>query len=115
MRYPPDFASDMMEFLFVELIEYARKTGAEEFSLSLAPLTGIEIRKRARLWNRFGAIMFRHGRSFYNFEGLRAFKQKFQPDWRPRFVAVPPGISPVSALKDVTLIISGRADKGIWK
>ena len=107
MRYPPEQASGLMEFLFIELIEYSRETGAEEFSLSLAPLSGIEIRKGARLWNRFGAILYRHGRSFYNFEGLRAFKQKFQPEWQPRFVAVPSGVSPIAALKDVTLVISG--------
>ena len=115
MRYPPEQASGLMEFLFIELIEYSRETGAEEFSLSLAPLSGIEIRKGARLWNRFGAILYRHGRSFYNFEGLRAFKQKFQPEWQPRFVAVPSGVSPIAALKDVTLVISGGPGKLLWK
>ncbi|WP_316859308.1 bifunctional lysylphosphatidylglycerol flippase/synthetase MprF [uncultured Cohaesibacter sp.] len=115
MRYPPEHASGLMEFLFIELIEHSRDTGAEEFSLSLAPLSGIEVRKGARLWSRFGATMYRHGRSFYNFEGLRAFKQKFQPEWQPRFVAVPPGVSPISALKDVTLVISGGAGKLLWK
>ncbi|SFO76497.1 phosphatidylglycerol lysyltransferase [Cohaesibacter marisflavi] len=115
MRYPPEQANGVMEFLFIELIEYSRRTGAAEFSLSLAPLAGLQVRKGARLWNRFGAIMYRHGRSFYNFEGLRAFKQKFHPEWQPRFVAVPPGVSPISALKDVTLVISGGAGKLFWK
>nr|WP_321527069.1 bifunctional lysylphosphatidylglycerol flippase/synthetase MprF [uncultured Cohaesibacter sp.] len=115
MRYPPEVASGLMEFLFIELIEQSRAAGAEEFSLSLAPLSGIEARKGSRLWNRFGAIMYRHGRSFYNFEGLRAFKQKFHPEWQPRYVAVPPGVSPISALKDVTFLISGGAGKLLWK
>ena len=26
-----------------------------------------------------GAAIYRHGGGFYNFEGLRAFKQKFDP------------------------------------
>jgi len=88
---------------------YYRDDGAEEFSLGMAPLAGIEVRKGVRLWNRFGALIFRHGGAFYNFVGLRAFKQKFQPDWRPRFVAVPPGVSPLIAMTDVALLIAGGA------
>lgn len=109
MRYLPQEASDMMEFLFIKLMDHYRDAGASEFSLGMAPLAGLEARRGARLWNRFGAILFRHGGAFYNFEGLRAFKQNFQPEWRPRFVAVPPGVTPLAALKDAALLIAGGA------
>ncbi len=109
MRYLPEAASGMMEFLFLELIEHYRDLGAAEFSLGVAPLSGIEARKGARLWNRFGSLIFRHGGAFYNFEGLRAFKQKFHPDWQPRFLAVPGGVSPLIVMKDVALLIAGGA------
>ena len=109
MRYLPEDASGMMEFLFIELMEHYRDEGAQEFSLGMAPLAGLEARKGTRLWNRFGAILFRHGGAFYNFEGLRGFKQKFHPEWRPRFIAVPPGVTPLAALKDVALLIAGGA------
>lgn len=109
MRYLPEEASGMMEFLFIELMEHYRDAGAQEFSLGMAPLAGLEARRGARLWNRFGAILFRHGGTFYNFEGLRAFKNKFGPEWRPRFVAVPPGVTPLVALKDAALLIAGGA------
>ena len=107
MRYLPEEASGIMEFLFIELMLHYRDRGAREFSLGMAPLAGIEARKGARLWHRFGALVFRHGSAFYNFEGLRAFKQKFQPEWRPRFVATPGGVSPLVALKDVAILIAG--------
>ena len=109
MRYRPEEARGMMEFLFIELLLHYRDAGAREFSLGMAPLAGLEARRGTRLWNRFGATLFRHGGAFYNFEGLRAFKQKFQPEWRPRFVAVPPGVTPLAALKDVALLIAGGA------
>ena len=109
MRYLPDEASGMMEFLFIALIEHHRVLGAQSFSLGMAPLSGIEARQGARLWSRFGALLFRHGGAFYNFEGLRAFKQKFQPDWHARFVAVPGGASLLIALKDVAVLIAGGA------
>ena len=106
MRYLPEEASGIMEFLFVELMQYYRDQGAKEFSLGMAPLSGLEVRHGTQLWNRFGALLFRHGGAFYNFEGLRAFKQKFHPQWRTRYIAVPGGTPPLAALKDVALLIA---------
>ncbi|MGD9918909.1 MAG: bifunctional lysylphosphatidylglycerol flippase/synthetase MprF [Paenirhodobacter sp.] len=107
MRYLPEEASGMIEYLFLALIEHYRAEGAEEFSLGMAPLAGLSERRTARLWNRFGALLFRHGGAFYNFEGLRAFKQKFAPEWRPRYIALPVGVSPMVAMADVALLIAG--------
>jgi phosphatidylglycerol lysyltransferase len=107
MRYLPEEASGMMEFLFLSLIEHFRDAGAKEFSLGVAPLSGLSSRSVERMWNRFGRFIFRHGGAFYNFEGLRAFKQKFHPDWRPRYIAVPPGLSPTRAMADIALLIAG--------
>lgn len=106
MRHLPE-APGLMEFLFLALIEHYRDAGAEEFSLGVAPLSGLADRPTAQMWNRFGRLMFEHGGAFYNFEGLRAFKQKFRPDWRPRYIALPPGISPMVAMADVALLIAG--------
>ncbi len=107
MRYRPEEASGMMEFLFLSLIEHYREAGAAELSLGMAPLSGLSSKSVERLWNRFGRFIYRHGGAFYNFEGLRAFKQKFRPHWRPSYIAVPPGLSPTRAMADVALLIAG--------
>jgi phosphatidylglycerol lysyltransferase len=109
MRYRPEEGSGMMEFLFLSLIEHYRTAGAQELSLGVAPLAGLSERRSARMWSKMGVMMFRHGGAFYNFEGLRAFKQKFQPEWRPRYLALAPGVSPMVAMADVALLISGGA------
>lgn len=109
MRYLPQDASGMIEFLFLSLIQIYQGRGAKTLSLGVAPLSGIQPRRSGHLWNRFGALMFRHGGAFYNFEGLRGFKQKFQPNWHPRYVALPVGLSPMMAMADVALLISGGA------
>jgi phosphatidylglycerol lysyltransferase len=49
----------------------------------------------------------RYGETFYNFEGLRKFKEKFNPVWRPRYLAAPGGLAIAGALLDVTALISG--------
>ncbi|MGV6811724.1 MAG: bifunctional lysylphosphatidylglycerol flippase/synthetase MprF [Brevirhabdus sp.] len=112
MRYLPEEGQGMMQFLFIELLEYYRAQGVAEFSLGMAPLAGLEAKHGTRLWNRFGAALFRHGGAFYNFAGLRAFKQKFGPEWRPRYLAVPGALPPFTALKDVAILIAGGA-KGL--
>jgi phosphatidylglycerol lysyltransferase len=109
MRYLPEEASGLMEFMFLSLIEHYKAEGAEEFSLGVAPLSGLSERSVSRSWNRFGRLIYRHGGAFYNFEGLRAFKQKFQPEWRPRYLALPPNVSPMRAMGDVALLIAGSA------
>ncbi|MCR8723813.1 bifunctional lysylphosphatidylglycerol flippase/synthetase MprF [Frigidibacter sp. ROC022] len=107
MRYRPE-ERGMMEFIFVSLLEHYRDAGAQSFSLGMAPLSGLQTRPGARLWTRFGSMIFRHGGPIYNFEGLRAFKQKFRPDWQPRFLAVQGGTQPLLwVLTDATVLIAG--------
>ncbi len=107
LRYLPDQAEGMIEFIMVELIAHYKTAGARRFSLGLAPLVGTETRRGARLWNRFGALIFRHGGAFHDFKGLRAFKDQFRPRWQARYIAVPDGVSPLVAMKDVALLIAG--------
>ena len=109
MRYVPEEGSGLMEYMFLSLIDHYKSLGAREFSLGTAPLSGLSERSVARSWNRFGRLIYRHGGAFYNFEGLRTFKQKFGPDWRPRYLALPPSVSPMRAMGDVALLIAGSA------
>ncbi len=105
MRFGPDAPSGAMEFLFVRLIEHFRDGGYQWFSLGMAPLSGFSVSPAAPVWHRIGSAVFEHGERFYNFRGLRAFKAKYQPVWRPRYMAV--SGSPAMALADSTILISG--------
>ncbi|MGH1367409.1 MAG: phosphatidylglycerol lysyltransferase domain-containing protein [Maritimibacter sp.] len=49
--------------------------------MTISPLAGLETRKGSRWTAKFGALVYRHGGHFYNFDGLRNFKDKFDPDW----------------------------------
>ena len=51
--------------------------------------------------------MFSHGEQFYNFEGLRRYKEKFKPVWEPRYLAAPGGLGAAAVLADVTVLVSG--------
>lgn len=91
MRYTPDDAvTNTMDFLLVELILWCKREGYKKFDLSMAPLSGLDMPKETRpLFARIGHLIFVRGERFYNFQGLRRFKQKFDPAWEPRYIAAP--------------------------
>jgi len=107
MRHLPDAPAGSMEYLFTELMLWGHDHGYRWFSLGMAPLSGFEHHRLAPLWNRLGALLFRYGENFYNFRGLRSFKDKFHPVWEPRFLASPGGLTVPLVLTHVAALVSG--------
>ena len=113
MRYDPKSPSGIMEFLFVELMLWGKAENYHWFSLGMAPLAGLERHPLAPLWHKIGTAIFDLGEEFYNFEGLYAYKAKFEPEWQPRYLAAPAGFSAPFILMTVARLISGGW-KGIF-
>lgn len=107
MRYSAAAPQGVMDFLFVRLIEHARAAGYRWFNLGIAPLSGVEARAQGPLWGRIAALGVEHGSHFYNFQGLRQYKSKFGPVWRPVFLVSPGGMRLPLILTDIASLISG--------
>jgi len=107
MRHSEDAPPSAMEFLFVQLMLWGAAGGYRWFNLGMAPFSGIETHPLAPLWNRIGALLFERGGEFYNFQGLRRYKEKFDPEWRPRYLASPGGLQLPRVLADVGSLVSG--------
>ena len=108
MRYDPGAApGGVMDYLFIELMLWGREKGYGWFDLGMAPLSGLADRSLAPLWNRLGGFLTRHGGHFYNFEGLRQYKDKFDPLWEPRYLASPGGLALPVILAHLVQLISG--------
>jgi phosphatidylglycerol lysyltransferase len=107
MRFSQDAPGGTMDYLFVQMMLAGRERGFRWFNLGMAPLSGLEERALAPLWSRLGAFIFRHGENFYNFQGLRQYKQKFDPQWSPRYLASPGGFILPVILTNVASLISG--------
>ena len=107
MRYGEDAPRDVMEAVFVSLLLWGKARGYRWFSLGMAPLSGFERSPVAPLWNRFGSFLFEHGGPFYNFQGLRAYKEKFHPIWDPKYLVYPGGFRLAQILADVSALIAG--------
>ncbi|MCB9795040.1 MAG: bifunctional lysylphosphatidylglycerol flippase/synthetase MprF [Alphaproteobacteria bacterium] len=107
MRFSEAAPSGVMEFLFVSLMLWGAEQGWRWFNLGSVPLAGMQDRPEASAWSRAGALTFEHGEYFYNFEGLRAYKDKFDPEWEPRYLMVPSPSALAPALLDVVALTSG--------
>ncbi len=105
MRHSDDAPSGTMDFLFFHILQSVKERGYRRFSLGIAPLSGIAGRRLAPAWARAAALVFQHGERFYGFRGLRAYKEKFAPEWEPRYIAGPSGIALVQALRDLSLLV----------
>jgi phosphatidylglycerol lysyltransferase len=90
---------------------WGRQQGFEWFNLGMAPLSGIEAQPLAPLWNRFAAALYHHGEYFYHFQGIREYKEKFYPVWRPKYLATRGGIALPVVMANVVTLISGGPEE----
>ncbi|MCX5633646.1 MAG: bifunctional lysylphosphatidylglycerol flippase/synthetase MprF [Phycisphaerae bacterium] len=115
MRQSADCPNGIMDYLFAEMMLWGKEQGYEWFNLGMAPLSGLTDNTLAPLWHRFGTFVFRHGEHFYNFNGLRHYKQKFNPVWQPRYLACPRGLMLPRILTNLTSLVSGGITGAVAK
>jgi phosphatidylglycerol lysyltransferase len=107
MRYGAEAPKNIMDFLFVELLLWGQRQGYEAFSFGSAPLAGLEGRRLSPLMSRVGRLVFERGEEFYNFQGVRRYKAKYDPAWEPRYIAAPHKWSIPLLMADASLLTSG--------
>ena len=111
MRYDSNGPHGLMDFLFTELLMWGKAEGYQWFNMGMAPLSGIENRPLAPLWNKTIGFAYRHGDHFYSFRGLRQYKQKFDLVWQPKYLASPGGVALPRILIDLTRLIGTKRIK----
>jgi phosphatidylglycerol lysyltransferase len=112
MRHLSDAPNGVMDYLFIEMMLWGHLQGYRWFNLGMAPLSGMETRAAAPLWHKLGHMVMRYGEHFYNFKGLRQYKEKFEPVWTPKYLVCPGGLGLPRILADIGALVSGGI-KGI--
>ena len=115
MRFGADAPRSAMDFLIVELMLWGKAQDYRWFNLGMAPLSGLERRPLAPAWHKIGGFVFQHGEHFYNFEGLKNYKDKFSPIWQPKYLMSPGGLALPRILTDISILIAGGAKELIGK
>lgn len=91
--------------------------GASYVTMGLAPLSDCAgpIGGTEPLWLRLALHWMRaHGRRFYNFRGLEAFKRRFEPsDWEPVYVVVPGTHVTAGDLRAIAGVFGGGSPVGL--
>jgi phosphatidylglycerol lysyltransferase len=86
MRYRHPLENGTMEYLFVNLFLWAAAQGCHSFNLGLSALSGVGEQADDPALERVMHFIYENVNQFYNFKGLHAFKEKFNPEWSPRYL-----------------------------
>ncbi|MBO9543020.1 bifunctional lysylphosphatidylglycerol flippase/synthetase MprF [Caulobacter sp.] len=107
MRYSDEAPKNVMDYLFVELLQWGKDEGYQAFEFGVAPLAGLEDRPLAPIMSRVGRLLYERGEEIYNFQGVRRYKDKYDPVWQPRYIAAPHKWAIPFLLADIGLLSSG--------
>ncbi|NNF07870.1 MAG: DUF2156 domain-containing protein, partial [Candidatus Eisenbacteria bacterium] len=89
LRHLPSAPTGIMDLLVVELALHHQECGYRMLNLGLSPLAS-EV--SASGWTHHSLAAARRVLQTlvpYNFGGLRRFKNKFRPEWQPRYMLLP--------------------------
>ena len=89
LRHNRIIAGGTLEFLFVSLMQWAKRQGYQRFNLGLAGPADLEIMLELPPNPNIPQTVDEHMRRFYGYKGSAAFKQLFNPTWSPRYLAYP--------------------------
>lgn len=107
MRRRPETEPGTMDMLFTSLFQWALAQGYETFNLGLSPLAGVGDSSSDPMIERAIHFIYEHVNQFYNFKGLHDFKEKFHPEWSPRYLAYPGPASLLAVEFAITRASSG--------
>jgi len=100
-----------LEFLLVEAMLWARARRYRHFSLGMAPLAEAQTQALGEQWERLGTLAFRLGEHLPDPRRLRRFLERFGPEWRQRYLVVPPAAPVPRVLDAVAALISGGGER----
>jgi phosphatidylglycerol lysyltransferase len=107
MRRRTEVEQGTMDFLFTSMFQHFKERGYDTFNLGLSALSGVGEKPKSPRIEKALHYLYEHLNQFYNFKGLHAFKEKFQPNWEPRYFIYPGR----AALPEVIVALI-RADSG---
>ena len=87
----------MMDLLYLNLILWSKENDYTIFNLGMAPLSS-SYNKSNDFLDTIVTSIYQNSSSLYSFKGLRQYKNKFKPNWYPRYLIYPKKLSVYQAL-----------------
>ncbi|HET7551051.1 MAG TPA: phosphatidylglycerol lysyltransferase domain-containing protein, partial [Gemmatimonadaceae bacterium] len=115
MRFTAAAPPGVMRYLLTELMLWGKERGYEWFNLGMAPLSGLQASAVAPLWNQLGTTIYGYGERFYNFQGVRDFKEWFHPVWEPKYLVSAGGAARPVIIANIASLIAGGLEGVVGK
>jgi phosphatidylglycerol lysyltransferase len=84
MRHRQKVPTNLMDFLFIELMRTLQKEGYSKFNLGLSPLAAKSF--AASPSDKLLAAIYNSNQKIIAFKGLHRYKTKYEPNWEPRYL-----------------------------
>ncbi|MGN7762227.1 bifunctional lysylphosphatidylglycerol flippase/synthetase MprF [Paenibacillus sp. 22594] len=112
MRHLKKTPNGTMDYLFVRLLEWAKEQGSSRFNLGNAPLSSVGHNSGALREEKLAHLIYIRGGHWYGFSGLRRYKEKFNPEWEPRYLAYPAALTLSILTLDLVRLVSRYTEEG---
>ena len=93
MRHMAGALPNVNDFMFINFLTAMHKKGYQKLNIGLCPLAGIShnVEEKTVVTNML-RFVYQNGNRIFGFNGLARFKNKFEPQWRNRYVAYQEGV-----------------------
>lgn len=108
MRFKKETPNSTMTFLILNLLIEYKKNGYTLFNLGMAPLSNVGKTQNAHLSEKVARLVTHYGKHFYSFDGLRNYKEKFEPKWEARYLAYEDIALLPSSLMEAAILIHSK-------
>ncbi|MEJ6400223.1 bifunctional lysylphosphatidylglycerol flippase/synthetase MprF [Nicoliella lavandulae] len=119
MRSSEDAPSGIMDGIFINLFQYSLENKYQYFNLGMAPLSNVGRSRFSFIDEKIANLVYQYGQSFYSFQGLRSYKEKYVNLWVPRYIVYRRKSSLIFTMLQILMIVNERIGddkpKGMFK
>ncbi|MGY3775711.1 bifunctional lysylphosphatidylglycerol flippase/synthetase MprF [Helcococcus sueciensis] len=87
MRHKNNVFSGIMDMMFISIINWAKENDYKYFDLGLSPLSNVGNSMFASKKEKTAKLAYKYANKIYGFQGLKKFKNKYNPEWNSIFIA----------------------------
>ena len=94
LRSSKQSLGNINDYLMLNFINECINQGYQKVNLGLCPLSGLDggPNEDNKLLDKLLSFTYTNGDKLYSFSGLRKFKNKYEPEWSPRYLCYRGGI-----------------------
>lgn len=108
IRWLPDVDLPLMDALYLHMLLWSQEKGYKAFNMGMATLSNVG-QNEYSYWNeRVAGKIFDNFNTLYRFSGLRRYKDKFKPEWEPRYLVYSRHSSLWQSMIKVLLVIRSK-------